>query len=393
MLRGLDTPHVIKATAFYKQEGNLFFVFPWAQHGNLRKFWREKIPAIRDRGYLKWVFEQLLGLADAIKTLHHHADDDRMCRHGDLKPENILCFNLSTSSKAAKDYNSCILVISDVGLSRTHDKSTQLRSKTKLVGGETIAYAPPETELNPDQATSRRYDIWSLGCLYLEFIIWFLYGIGGLDEFLRDIEGKFYTITHHPGSLQVSSTAVKIKPQVNKWIERIEQDPKCATIGAKETAVFRLVNLVKKRCLVTIPNSNPEDPVSAPSNSREKKEAAVSASEQPSNQSPVQVMIQAPTAISSDNFHNKRIPQATNLPEAGKNERAFAPEVCRELVKIIQDVEDGITEWINLDENVPELSTYLGVEYATGSSTRSINGSTSRNNEVSTTLYPDRLCF
>lgn len=62
-----------------------------------------------------------------------------------------------------------ILVIADFGLMAFHRcQSRSLVPGAKLHG--TPAYAPPEWQLN--YQISRSYDIWSLGCVYLEFITW-----------------------------------------------------------------------------------------------------------------------------------------------------------------------------------------------------------------------------
>ncbi|KAL2670254.1 hypothetical protein Neosp_014721 [[Neocosmospora] mangrovei] len=368
MLRELSAKHLIKATAFYRRDGDLFFVFPWAQHGNLRKFWAEKIPAICDQNYMRWVFSQLHGLADAIRTLHH-AENGRMCRHGDLKPENILCFNSSADLKTLKDHTSCVLVISDVGLSRTHDKSTQFRSKTKMVGGETIAYAAPETELYPDRATSRRYDIWSLGCLYLEFVIWLLYGIEELDRFGREIHGKFYTIMDRPETLQVSKMQqAKVNPEVDRWIENIKKDPRCTTAGgSKQTAISLVVDLIKERLLVTAANPDPRDP--DPEGTQ-----TVSDSGGRSNDGGFHLIVRVPTKIGEGSLDSK-------VADAGKDERAYALEVCDKLDTIIQDAQNGDIEWINLDQHAPESIPHSGPESVTDTASFR-RDSTSRSREL-----------
>ena len=33
-------------------------------------------------------------------------------------------------------------------------------------------YEPPEAEIVSDQPMSRRYDVWAMGCVCLEFLIW-----------------------------------------------------------------------------------------------------------------------------------------------------------------------------------------------------------------------------
>lgn len=384
MLRRLNARHLIKAAAFYKKNGDNYFVFPWAQQGNLRKFWSVKIPAIKDQNYMKWVFNQLLGLADAIQTLHF-ADTNRTCRHGDLKPENILCFNSSTSSKAVKDHTSCILVISDVGLSRTHDELTKFRSKSHMVGGETMAYAAPETEINPNNATSRRYDIWSLGCIYLEFVIWLLYKHEGLEKFQGEIGHKFYTLTDRAESLLVRTKTAKINPEVKRWIDDIKRDQSCAQKGTEESAVFRLVTLIQKRLLVTLATPSPRDQTSAPSNFEEENQIDFADSQQPSDIP--QLRLRAATAIGPHDFHQEGATVKSNFPNAGKNERADAQEVCRELDAIIKDVENGKTTWINFDPSRPEQTSHPVFANATGDNGRPMKGSVGENNEVSALLF------
>lgn len=377
MLRSFDTQHLIKAIAFYNETGSRYFVFPWAQHGNLWQFWNEKIPSIHDDKYMEWVFDQFIGLADAIRTLHYQ-DDGKSCRHGDLKPENILCFS-SSSSRDINDHTSCVLVISDVGLARTHSKATDLRSKTKMQGGETVRYKAPETELFPDQATGRRYDIWSLGCLYLEFVIWLLYGIEELVRFGEEIDGKFYKIVS-PDSLQPGSKkTAKINQEVEYWINRIKMDPRCTGNGFKETAFGRLIAFVEKRLLVVTTRQNIH---SAPDKLGNKGRAPTDLSDGVDDSS--FITVQAPTALEDDLTRTKPISQfeAERFAIAGKDERAFAREVCEAITAIAHDAKDSIIDWLNFAHNREENVFHDGLP-ATLTLTSS-KGFMGRKQEVST---------
>lgn len=342
MLRNFKTQHLIKALAFYKQNNEFFLVFSWAEHGNLRKFWKDKSPQANDASYTKWVFHQLHGLADAIRMLHEDEGNSGGCRHGDIKPENILCFN----SKGGRDHLSCVLVISDVGLSRTHDKSTQLRSSvTRLQGGQTLAYAAPETELYPDRATSRRFDIWSLGCLYLEFLIWLLYGFEELDRFEKEVDRKFYRVIANTETLRIKGQRHKaeVNPVVRNWIQRIKEDSQHTGTTSKETAIGRLVAVIETRLLVITASPVPKnqrlppsqnDRYSPPTSPREKGRAS---------NTPFQVIIRQPTAVDGRMSNVEATGGIT--PDNSENERAYAPEVCNELESIIRDAETGVIEW------------------------------------------------
>jgi serine/threonine protein kinase len=113
-IRQLDHPHLIKAIATYRRGSKCYFIFPWADNGNLRDFW-ENNDSDSQMSSIRWVLEQLEGFYDALQKLH-----GRQCRHGDLKPENILCFKDEESFLG-------ILVIADVGLAKIHMNPTQFR--------------------------------------------------------------------------------------------------------------------------------------------------------------------------------------------------------------------------------------------------------------------------
>lgn len=99
-------------------------------------------------------------------------------RHGDIKPENILWFRKCPETEE-QDANG-ILQIADFGLGRFHGRDS--RSKVHPDSIQTSpTYEPPECKLH--RPVSRAYDIWSLGCLYLEFITWLLLGSAEIETF------------------------------------------------------------------------------------------------------------------------------------------------------------------------------------------------------------------
>ncbi|KAL1612963.1 hypothetical protein SLS60_001194 [Paraconiothyrium brasiliense] len=247
-IRDLDHPHLVKAVAYYSIGKNHYIMFPWARWGNLRAFWEKESPRL-DREFLQWVFAQMCGLAGAIKTLHH-SHKERSLRHGDLKPENILCFD-DPSKEADDKIGSCILVIADVGLSRSHEKVTELRNMATRTKSGTIKYEPPETELQPNEPRSRRYDVWSIGCIYLEFAIWILYGPEGLDHFREDLGAlgettRFYVIEQIQHSDKTRIPTARLNNVVQKWIDWIKKDARCQ----RPTAIRSLVDLIVERLLI-----------------------------------------------------------------------------------------------------------------------------------------------
>ncbi|CAG7556534.1 unnamed protein product, partial [Fusarium equiseti] len=118
----------------------------------------------------------------AHHSFHHIAPSHRQSnssqsygRHGDIKPENILWFRNGPNTDIG------VLEIADFGLTRFHNRRS--RSNISPVGmGNSPTYRAPEFDM-PDGLLSRSYDIWALGCVYLEFLTWYFMGWKGVMEF------------------------------------------------------------------------------------------------------------------------------------------------------------------------------------------------------------------
>lgn len=153
------------------------FVFPFARYA-LDDYWRTNHSPSWDKITIKWVVKQLLGIMGAMdaihvpKHLHAGAQVAKYGMHGDLKPDNILWF------ESRKDYRG-LFVISDFGSADMHsDKSRSNIPNEKIPA--VPGYRPPECDIQ-NGYISRRYDIWTLGCLFLEILTWMMGG----QEFLR----------------------------------------------------------------------------------------------------------------------------------------------------------------------------------------------------------------
>lgn len=324
-----DHPHFIQTIARYSQGSRHFFIFPWAKGGNLRSFWKEQ-PSLGTASlnfnqkycieYIRWLFEQLLGLSGAIEKLHNPPDEPGgSCRHGDLKPENILCF-CSVVPEAGDLPTDIKLVIADAGHARIHEKATNLRGERTTTQAGTTTYTPPEVELEvrKNYPRSRRYDIWSIGCMYLEFLIWILYGIRGLETFHDDVKRA------QPYTFYRTDPDISLKPEVQGWIEEIKKDPRCTPIMS--TAVGRLIDLIEKRLLVVNLGDQPAD---ATQFSPISEEAPLSPSEPAPTPSEPAATPSEPVAIL---FRAATI----NENESRATERAHASEMLEEMEKIVK---------------------------------------------------------
>lgn len=223
--------HFIKGIAYYIQDEKHFFLFPWAEDGNLEDYWAKADPSLASTQCS--AIKQMAGLASGICTLHSHN-----YRHGDLKPQNILCFRDNDSTDGLR------LVIADVGLAKVHEQLTQLRDGVTGTNATSVAYAPPEFTLNFElgNPTTRLYDIWSIGCLLLEFVIWLTEGKEQLQAFRRGLRGGGEVpVPYWTGT---GSYPRELRSWVQRSIDSLESNliPNCP--------LHRVVGLIKTRLLV-----------------------------------------------------------------------------------------------------------------------------------------------
>ncbi|EEU35231.1 uncharacterized protein NECHADRAFT_19162, partial [Fusarium vanettenii 77-13-4] len=149
-------------------------------------------------------------------------------RHGDIKPENILWF---------ENYNNKQnhLVISDFGLTQFNSAHSRSKVQQGQIQGFSGTYRPPDLHIE-DQPISQNYDVWSLGCVFLEFVSWFLLGhdeavFTFADERLRDepkgtIEEDTFFIFEN--GQESTPKDAKLKKSVVKWIYKLHKNPHCS---------------------------------------------------------------------------------------------------------------------------------------------------------------------
>ncbi|KAM5521284.1 protein kinase [Fusarium oxysporum f. sp. phaseoli] len=182
-----EHPHLIRLLWTFSLGSTYHLVFPCAD-GNLMDLWNEHkspLASKKDHGNAVWFSRQCLGIVEGLKMIHQDTDHDsdepkRHGRHGDLKPENILWFRDFNSSK--EGYSLGTLKISDFGLARFHGTNSKSRINTEGVGGSPT-YRAPEYDVHNE--VSQSYDIWSLACVLLEFVTWYLKGWEEVENFSR----------------------------------------------------------------------------------------------------------------------------------------------------------------------------------------------------------------
>jgi serine/threonine protein kinase len=95
-------------------------------------------------------------------------------RHGDIKPENILLFSDPDEPLGR-------LVLSDFGSGQFNSRASASQVPNERAR-QTRMYQPPESDIEGG-TISRSSDIWTLGCVFLEFTTWLLGGYSLVEDF------------------------------------------------------------------------------------------------------------------------------------------------------------------------------------------------------------------
>lgn len=184
-------PHIVMHLATWIQEERYFILFPYAQC-NLRQYMEQ---TKFDKSNALWLLAQFHGLAGAVKRIHDLSGEKvptsnlglttptpevrKTAWHHDLKPENILFFKDSSCGWG-------VLRIADwgsgkVNIYRTHSYHTHSPITT-------LTYESPDFTRHGE--TSRPHDLWSLGCVFLEVLIWAVFGSMDVEIFSNQRNNK-----------------------------------------------------------------------------------------------------------------------------------------------------------------------------------------------------------
>jgi len=268
-------PHLIKLLATYKHKEKYHLMFPFA-NANLRKYWDDRPSPEFDRETVLWSLKQMTGIANGLLRIHTFTvtyplrvttgagsirmpknvklmverGEEWFGRHGDIKPENVLWFENDRMTEDPKG----ILQIADFGLGRFHGRDSRSGVNPDTIQASPT-YEPPECKLR--QPVSRAYDMWSLGCLYLEFLTWLLMGseeIEGFSEYRgRPATGtgidddNFFTLVEDE-----YGTHAIVRDTVVAWQNQLHTHKKCSQL------IHDLLELTMRELLVTDANQRCE---------------------------------------------------------------------------------------------------------------------------------------
>ncbi|KAI0968942.1 kinase-like domain-containing protein [Xylaria arbuscula] len=294
----LSKTQIARSIGAFSMNGDYYIIVPWAEGGTLQEFW-DKNPKPKLSGTLIMEFlQQYMDIATSLHELHSHRypvverledrdpdegfedrDPDERSngisilvsqgdlatpevpevsktttpeasnwRHGDLKPDNIL------RTKEGDALGP--LMIGDFGLAKKHNDLTKVRTYTETRHG-TLKYEPPEAFDN-SRPKSRSYDIWSMGCIIVETIIWLLYGKEGQKQFDARPYKQYMGTQYY--MVQSTFPERKLNDTTCEWISHIlVNDPECREEKCS-SALRDLLNLAKEELLVINPPRDYDNP-------------------------------------------------------------------------------------------------------------------------------------
>ena len=226
-LRKYPLQNIVTHLATWTHKERYYMLFSYAQC-NLRQYMKWVQFGDLTKESIMWLIRQFRGLAEAVKGIHdlsgagalqsppdlvtRHGGERRAGYHHDLKPENILFY------KATGNFE-----ISDFGSGKVHTYRSGSYNTSSPNG--TLTYEPPEAAMVGGK--SRPYDIWSLGCVFLELLVWAVLGFSHVEEFAnkrldRRFPGSFTAIEKDDAFWQMLQTGdIKVRKHVESYIETL----------------------------------------------------------------------------------------------------------------------------------------------------------------------------
>ena len=235
-LRIVPHQNIVTHLATWTQDGRYYMLFHFAEC-NMRQYMKRSRFGEPTKRKLRWLLEQFEALSIALRHIHNlsgaktssdttknllaptQQDVRKSGWHHDLKPENILLFK-SPASRCG------VFQVADFGSGKVQTYRSG-SANTRSPNG-TLTYEPPEAA--KEGATSRPYDMWSMGCVFLELLIWATCGNSSVESFRSSREGRRFPdsqtdVIEDDGFWQIDNQGnIQRRKSVEEWIKRLHDE-------------------------------------------------------------------------------------------------------------------------------------------------------------------------
>lgn len=195
---------------------NYLLILPLASC-DLRELLRKEVPP-EYRADKRLAWQRLTNLLSALA--HVHGDGKTIGYHLDIKPHNILVL------KESGDW-----ALTDFG--QAHQKIKRTEHDISVTFRHQMA-----TEYSAPGSTSRRSDVFSMGCIGCEIYLWLVDGPeNGVVRFRNDRELTRDSVTEYKFWDEYEN---KLKEPVLKTLERIKNDPEHSRVGVVLESMLNL---------------------------------------------------------------------------------------------------------------------------------------------------------
>jgi len=224
-LNELKHTHIIHLITAFTHGPHYYLVFPLAENCLATHF--AKTQPIRTISHIVWLLEQFVGITDALDVIHRqmkgsskpllgptrqphyfgHQQQPGLLvvpepaknpslrdhetgltgeklkgYHNDLALNNLLVFSALHEHLEGREAKYGRIVISDFGLGKLRRPVDG--SKTRHISGQ-FKYLAPESRADrlEDRYQDQMKDIWGLGCILLEVLVWLRGGSSALPDF------------------------------------------------------------------------------------------------------------------------------------------------------------------------------------------------------------------
>lgn len=228
----INHPHVLKCLASFTHSSKYHMIYEKADYDVENFMYEHQTAENRVDLSPSDLASQFAGMAAGLRVIHNQEKSsaglnsnglivpgNQPTQSGyihDIKPDNILLFIY-----VCNDVKRYWFRLSDFSCAKVANLLSIFNGKRRSHLSDNKAgnptYQAPEQMLG--HGTSRPYDLWSLGLVYLEILVWYLDGYEALDRFRKDREQSSQGEVQDDGFCYITGTGATTKAHLRDVVQ------------------------------------------------------------------------------------------------------------------------------------------------------------------------------